>query len=308
MTPKPIAILYEHPYWFEDLFKQLETDNFPYEKIYIPNHDFDLFRDTQKYDLFLNRMSALPFDTNTPNLVFYVQEYLKDLESQKVNVINGSTPFGIGLSKVRQQRLISNLGLCTPKTRVIHNKKQLKEAVVEIGFPLLLKPNIGGSGKGIQKCMDNDAFLKIYNDNEVQFGIDGILLVQEYIPPEEGYIVRVEVLNDMFLYALKVPVTSDSFNLCPADYCQAKKIEEGYCTLETATKFEKYSPPKVVIDEAIAIIKAAQASLGSVEYLISKTGQRIYYDLNPLSNFVFQAPDLLGFNPTQRLVSFLKEQ
>jgi len=307
MTHKPIAILYEHPHWFDDLFAQLDRENMPYEKINLANHAFDLSQKTQAYSVFLNRMSAMPFDTTQPNLVFYVQEYLQDLEAQQVKVINGSTSFGIGLSKIRQQRLISNLGLRTPKTRVIYHEKQLVDAVAEIGFPLMFKPNIGGSGKGIQKCVDHDAFLALYHAGEINLGIDGILLVQEYVAPQDGHIVRIEILDNHFLYALKVPVANEDFNLCPADYCQTKKVSEGYCTLETKTKFEKYSPSPEIISEAIAIIKASESSLGSVEYLLSqKTGERVYYDLNPLSNFVSNASELLGFSPTERLVSFLR--
>jgi hypothetical protein len=33
MTPKPIAVLYEHPTWFAPLFAALERKDIPYEKI-----------------------------------------------------------------------------------------------------------------------------------------------------------------------------------------------------------------------------------------------------------------------------------
>jgi hypothetical protein len=43
-----------------------------------------------------------------------------------------------------------------------------------------------------------------------------------------------------------------------------------------------------------------------VEYLISqRDGQIYYYDVNALSNFVANAPRVVGFDPFPRLVDFL---
>jgi len=54
------------------------------------------------------------------------------------------------------------------------------------------------------------------------------------------------------------------------------------------------------------IMKAAQIEVGGVEYLInSRDGQVYYYDINALSNFVADAPNVIGFNPFPRLVDFL---
>jgi hypothetical protein len=36
-----------------------------------------------------------------------------------------------------------------------------------------------------------------------------------------------------------------------------------------------------------------------------RDGSRVYYDINALSNFVADAPRVIGFDPHERLVDFL---
>jgi hypothetical protein len=69
---------------------------------------------------------------------------------------------------------------------------------------------------------------------------------------------------------------------------------------------EAFSPPPEVIDQVKGILAAAKADLGSVEYLVSeRDGQVYYYDINPLSNFVADAPRVLGFDPVVNLVDYI---
>jgi hypothetical protein len=39
-----------------------------------------------------------------------------------------------------------------------------------------------------------------------------------------------------------------------------------------------------------------------------RDGRAVFYDINPLSNFVANAPRVVGFNPHTRLVDFLEQQ
>jgi hypothetical protein len=46
-----------------------------------------------------------------------------------------------------------------------------------------------------------------------------------------------------------------------------------------------------------------------VEYLVNdRDGQVYYYDVNALSNFVADAPNVVGFDPFPRLVDFLLQR
>jgi hypothetical protein len=49
--------------------------------------------------------------------------------------------------------------------------------------------------------------------------------------------------------------------------------------------------------------------LGGVEYLVDeRDGTPTYYDVNALSNFVADAPDVIGFDPFVDIVDFLLER
>jgi hypothetical protein len=39
-----------------------------------------------------------------------------------------------------------------------------------------------------------------------------------------------------------------------------------------------------------------------------RDGRIVYYDINALSNFVANAPQVLGFDPHARLVDYLEQQ
>ena len=46
--------------------------------------------------------------------------------------------------------------------------------------------------------------------------------------------------------------------------------------------------------------------MGGVEYMVSRADGRIYYyDVNATSNFVANAPRVLGFDPTARFADFI---
>jgi hypothetical protein len=150
---------------------------------------------------------------------------------------------------------------------------------------------------------------------EIDFGIDSTALVQEFLPLRGGHITRVETLGGKFLYAIKVYPSEENFNLCPAELC---RTEEGASTANTmglvdapkaGLKVERYMPPQEIIDAVEKIVGAAQIEVGSVEYLTDdRDGRVVYYDINALSNFVANAPQILGFDPHVRLVDYLEEK
>jgi hypothetical protein len=139
------------------------------------------------------------------------------------------------------------------------------------------------------------------------FEIDGTALVQEYHPPLDGAIVRVEVLAGEFLYAIRIHNDpTQGFNLCPADICQTPDADLDFCPADAATKparkIEAMTPPEWVVESVLEIGRAGGLDICGVEYLESERDGRLYfYDINALSNFVTDAPALVGFDPFVRL-------
>jgi predicted ATP-grasp superfamily ATP-dependent carboligase len=300
MSEKPIAVLYEHPRWFEPLFAELDRRQVAYERLHVGDHLYDPSQRECPYSLVVNRVSACPSDGHRPSIVLYVQQYLAHLESIGAQVINGYRSYLVGASKAMQLDLLERLGVRYPRTRVIHHPDQAVLAAAGLTFPILLKPNIGGSGAGILKFETVEELALAVDMGTIDLGIDHVGLVQEYLPAQGDHICRVEILDGQILYGIRLPMSNDSFNYCPADGCNIDNPELAV---------EAFSPPTEFIEDVRQILAAASVDVGSVEYLVSaRDGQAYYYDINPLSNFVTSADHVLGFDPVISFVDYILER
>ncbi len=304
-----LGVLYEHPEWFGPLFAELDRRGIRYDKILATELDFDPSDHQVPYALVVNRMSPSAYNRGHGHAIFTSLAYLHYLDTMGVPVVNGLDAFGLELSKTAQIALLARLGLPHPRTRVVNTPRQAHHAARSLTFPVLVKPNIGGSGAKIQRFDSPDALDEAAVGGRLDLGIDHTALVQEFHPPVGGFIVRVEVLDGKFLYAIKVfPNPEAGFNLCPADICQIDSAPETANALKVALplKVEGYTPPQEIIDGVLRIAAGARIDVGGIEYLISERDGRLYfYDINALSNFVTDAPRVVGFDPVPVFVDFL---
>ena len=72
----------------------------------------------------------------------------------------------------------------------------------------------------------------------IDLGIDDTGLVQEYLPAHGDSIVRGEILGGKFLCAIRLFLSEDEFNLCPADYCRVPEAEKRSLGWPTASQDE----------------------------------------------------------------------
>src|SRR5260370_34484434 len=144
MTSRPLAIYYEHPNWFRPLFAELDARSIHYVMLDASCHSYDPAVANTDFSLFFNRMSASAHLLGNAQGIFFTQSYLVHLEAAGVRVVNGSRAFELETSKARQLQLFRSLGVSFPKTRVVNCVHEVLAAVSQIGFPLLVKPSIGG--------------------------------------------------------------------------------------------------------------------------------------------------------------------
>ncbi|RYC69477.1 ATP-grasp domain-containing protein [Spirosoma sordidisoli] len=313
-TPqKPIGIYYEHPDWFKPLFAELDRRAIPYERIDAAHHLYDPSESESPYALVVNRMSSSAYLRGNGQGIFHTAGYLTHLERIGVRVINGTVATSIETNKARQLALLASLGLRFPKSLVVNHVSQIPKAAAQLRFPLVVKVNIGGAGAGIVRFDTPDGLQAALEADQIDLGIDQTALVQEYIQPRAGHIVRVETLNGQFLYAMKVFTTGESFNLCPAEICAIPEAPSAdFCLTEAPKKgiqVEAYTPPAEIIAQVEQIARAAHMDVGGVEYLIDdQTGAVLFYDINALSNFVADAVNVVGFDPYARFVDYLETQ
>jgi biotin carboxylase len=309
-----MAIYYEHPDWFRPLFAELDARGINYVKLNAACHSFDPAAARPDFSLLFNRMSASAYLRGNGGAIFFTDSYLAYLETTGVRVLNGSRAFALETSKARQLRLFDSLGLRFPKTRVVNCTDEIVAAALQIGFPLLVKPNIGGRGAGIVRLNSMEQLRTAIDEANLDFGIDRTVIVQEFIPARNGHITRVETLGGKFLYAIDIFTSGQNFNLCPAEICQVQSVpvfleNQPGDAPAVGLKGKTCNPPRSAIDAVEKIAAVGGIDIGGVEYIVDdREGRAVFYDINPLSNFVADAPRIIGFNPHTRLVDFLEQQ
>ena len=310
---RPIGIYYEHPDWFRPLFTELQRRGLPFQELDVGSHAYDPAETDTPYSLIFNRMSPSAYLRGHGDAVFYTQQYLQHLERNHVRVVNGADAWRTEISKAFQLSLLRALRLPYPRARVIHRPEAAVAAAEGLRFPVIVKPNIGGSGAGIRR-FDTPAALANAIPT-LDLGIDHTALVQEFIPAENGRITRVEVLGRRYLYAIRIYSSGQEFNLCPADVCQSTdgvELERAACPVDApknGLRVEGYTPPSDIIGAVERIMQASGIEIGGVEYTIDERDGRLYfYDINALSNFVAEPLRIIGFDPFARLVDFLAQE
>jgi biotin carboxylase len=309
----PIAIYHEHPDWFRPLFAELDRRELPYERLDASSHAYDPSERDAPYSLVFNRASPSAYLRGHAHTTFYTLHWLTHLERLGVPVVNGSATYALELSKASQLGLLRSLGLPFPRARVINSPAQAVDAAKDLRYPVLVKANIGGSGAGIVRYDSAAALATAVANRQVELGIDGTALVQEAAPLRNGHITRVETLNGKYLYAIDVYPATGSFDLCPADACQTAsgvELVRGACAIDaprTGLRVEGTTPSREIIAEVERIARAAHLDVGGIELLVDdRDGQHYYYDINALSNFVADAPNVVGFDPFVNLVDYLE--
>jgi hypothetical protein len=316
MSVRPIGIYYEHPDWFRPLFAELDRRGVSYERLTAADSFYDATSDADaRYGVVFNRMSPSAYLRGHGHSILYTLSYLAHLEQLGVRVINGVSAFRFETSKAVQLSLLKSLGLPFPAARVIHHASQAPAAAEGLRFPVVVKPNIGGSGAGIIRFDRPDDLRRAVDEDRVGLGLDQTALVQEFIPARNGHITRVEVLGGDYLYAINVFGTADNFNLCPADICLSTDgvaLDRASCPADApknTIRVEGTTPPDDAVADVERIMEAAGIDIGGVEYVVDdRDGHRYYYDINALSNFVADAPRVIGFDPFGRLADYLEAQ
>lgn len=314
---QPIAIYYEHPRWFLPLFAELDQRGTPFTRINAAQHHFDpaQLNGESGYSLLFNRMSPSAYRRGHGQAIFYTLYYLSHLEQRGRRVVNGLKAFRYETSKALQLSLLESLGLPYPKSRVINHPADAVKASRGLRFPIVVKPNIGGSGAGVVRFNTRRQLEEAAQAGSLDLGLDSTALVQEFIPARGDHIVRVEVVGSTFLYGIKVHITGETFDLCPADICKTatgEELQRSTCPVDapkTGLRVESYTPPDEIIHSVERIMQEATIEVGGVEYIIDdRDGQLYFYDINALSNFVSEGPKVVGFNPFTRLAEFLEQE
>ncbi|MEM7194367.1 MAG: hypothetical protein AAF402_05400 [Pseudomonadota bacterium] len=304
-----VAFLFEHPNWSEKLISVLSQRIAGLEKINVGELVFDTSLSSPAFTAAINRINIMPSADRSGSVVFQTLHYLQWLEVTGVRVLNGAKAHSVGSSKALQNGVFASLGLDHPKGIAIYRQQDALQAAQQIGYPVIVKPNIGGSGSGVSLFNDAPELENAVRVKSLDLGVDRTGIVQQYIQ-SDGFVYRVEVLADELFYSIKQPIVAGEFNYCAADGCSTETTNAveaddfDFCAVG-GSGIQQHQPPGDVIQNVISIVKSCAADFGGVEYFLnSATGQPCYYDFNPYSNFVSDGESLLGFSPEERFCEF----
>jgi hypothetical protein len=316
---RPIAVIYENEAWMAPLFEALERAGAPVDRVDANAAVFDPAAPAPEWSLAVNKVSPSSYLRGHAPSIEFARALLPFLEERGVPVVNGSDAFRLETSKALQLLLLEQLAIRAPRAHVASEPGRIPEAAKGLRFPVIVKPNIGGSGALMRRFESLDEL--VAGAVELELGPDGTVLVQEYLESADGGIVRVEFLDGEYLYAIKItndrggvsPGGSQDFNLCPADICQVP-LPDQYGSQAAAVakkplRIEAFDPPGELVDAVLRIARAGKLDVGGVEYLVAaRDGLPYVYDINALSNFVTDATTLVGFDPHARFARYLLER
>jgi glutathione synthase/RimK-type ligase-like ATP-grasp enzyme len=306
-----LVILHEHPEWQKPLFAALERRGIAFEPFDLKRAAFSNI-DTPRARLYFNQASPSAYVRGNTRAVPLALAYMRSLERLGARVLNGADVFALELSKSAQATLLRSMGIDTPWSITFNEVSALRAHAEQIRWPAILKPDQGGSGARIHVVESLAHVEQILAADPGLWLPENLLLLQEYLPhdPEHG-IIRLEFLGGELLYAMRVK-THGRFNLCPSPVCNPDD-GEGVCEVPgpVAAPVEFYPYPDVpadAVDTARRIVHAAQLDVGGIEYLETPDRRRVFYDINANSNLRPSVAAAFGFDPFERVVTFLAQE
>ena len=309
-----LAVLYEHPEWQKPLFQALDRRGIRYVPVDLKKAAFS-DADAPLAPVYFNQASPSAYVRGNTRAVPYALAYMRALQIRGVRVLNGADAFALEISKTAQAALLRQLGVPAPRVWTFNDLDAIRARAHEVSFPVLLKPEQGGSGSRIV-LVESFAHLEALLTQHPEHWLpDNLLLLQEYFPTDPALgIVRMEFLGGELLYAMRV-ISHGRFNLCPAPVCNPEDGEAGVCEIPTepgAAPPVEFYPYREVPPQAVAwgkrIIAAGKLDVGGVEYLETQDGRLVFYDINANSNLRPSIAQHFGFDPFERVVDFLVQE
>ncbi|MEC7644328.1 RimK family alpha-L-glutamate ligase [Idiomarina sp.] len=271
---RDIVILHENEEWLKPLYEAFKERGVT-PKIWFLDEGVVPFHNQPDDAVYYNRMSASSHTRGhrfAPELTKLVLTWL---ESQNRTVVNGSQVLALEVCKLSQYAALQRSGLSVPRTFAAVGKAQLVEAAKQFNdWPLIVKPNRGGKGLGVQKFNQLDELVAYIESADYEEPLDGTWLVQQYIKAKSPVITRAEFVGQKFVYAVQVN-TEQGFELCPADACE---IAEKF---KITTRFNEHS----VIRQLETFLRSNDIDVAGIEFIENSQGELFVYDVNTNTNY-----------------------
>lgn len=224
------------------------------------------------------------FIRETTTITNHTYRFAKKAEAEGLVCIDDSMSILRCTNKIYLHNLLHSNHINSPKTLVIGNSpEQLKEAIEEIGLPMIIKIPDGSFSKGIFKVKTQEELKSVSED---LFKKTALLLAQEYFYTDFDW--RIGILNDRPIYACKYYMTKGHWQI----YDHTKKMKKGIESGDSET-FPISKVPKNVIQTALKLSHQIGNSLYGVD-LKEKNGKAYVIEINDNPNIDSNVEDAIA--------------
>ncbi|HST67545.1 MAG TPA: hypothetical protein VLM05_20410 [Mycobacteriales bacterium] len=266
-----VHVVHENPEWLPPFAAAFEAEGVDWDEVLVTGGLLDLTAEPAP-GVWWSRMSASAATRGHAISAEHARGLFDHLEASGRRVVNGRAVLDLELSKVRQLVLLRAAGIDVPRTVAVLGAApaDVRAAAEQIGGPVVVKPNRGGKGLGVQR-FDSAAAVEV-----VEPPVDGVLLVQEYVAPAEPRITRAEIVGGEFVYAITADTGRGGFQLCPADAC----------AVDGGSLFAlRPSVPEKLIRAYEDFARRHGIEVAGFEFLETADGRTVTYDVNTNTNY-----------------------
>jgi hypothetical protein len=298
-----IHIIHENDAWTAPLEKELDALGHPWVDWHLGHGRIDLGVPPPP-GIFYSRMSASSHTRGhrySPELTAGVLAWL---EGYGARVLNGTRALALEVSKVAQYAALSRHGIRVPRTVAALGREDIIGAACELRGAFITKHNRAGKGLGVRLHENVDALVDYLDGPGFELSVDGVTLVQEYIEAPTPHITRVELIGRELLYAVRVD-TSEGFELCPAQTCEAgdRACPVGENAAEKFVVIDDFDHP--LVDAYRGLMASEALEVAAFEFIVDRDGHDYTYDINTNTNYNAGAEARAGRSGMRALAHFL---
>jgi hypothetical protein len=291
-----VHVLHENPDWFTPIGAALDAAAVPYEQWLIGDGMLDL-DELPPGGVFWSRLSASSHTRDHPYAKDHARGVLGWLEAHQRRVVNGRRALELEVSKVAQLTALRAAGFDVPRTLAVAGTTDLP-AARKLPVPFISKHNQGGKGLGVRLFASHDEFSAYTESPDYQAPVDGITLLQEYLPAAQPFITRVEIVGGAYVYAITADTARGGFELCPADACAVDvpgRPDTEQPDTDPPGASSPAGPPSLfalregfdhpIIDRYRSFARQHGIEVAGFEFIETADGRMVTYDVNTTTNY-----------------------
>jgi gamma-F420-2:alpha-L-glutamate ligase len=235
--------------------------------------------DFEGVDLVLNRVYASvanrDFASNEKTLML-----LKQLEGREIRCVNSLLTSFYDYSKYDTYKVMESNGIITPRTVFISKREEIerisKEAIAELGLPIIVKRNSGGRAKDLFKADTEERLIEILEsrfDLAGEEGYRGGFILQNLIKSNRDFDCRVGIVGGEFAFSYGRNLVADESG------------EKWFSSVSKGSERIVFEVDEKEKEIAIQISKLIGADYNVVDIMYADEGP-VVIENNPTPNYV----------------------